>query len=184
MSTTNQLPELARKGDVTVDIPHRSALARVVRDEGAMRELLAFRIEDARMALPLGSVKEILKVAPITKVPRVPAQILGILSVRGRITTVVCLRATLGRPVLETSPRSARILLVDRGDEVVGLVVDAVTEVLRLGPAEIEPAEAVGAGLAEHVAGIGRPAGTTDVVVLLDPVALLKPLAAARRAIG
>jgi chemotaxis signal transduction protein len=54
--------------------------------------------------------------------------------------------------------------------------VDAVTEVLRLRTSEIEPAEVIGAGLAEHVTGLGRPgaASGADVVVLLDPVALLR----------
>ena len=67
-------------------------------------------------------------------------------------------------------------LLVDRGSEILGVRVDAVTEVLRLRASEIESADVIGAGLAEHVTGLGRPGGATgaEVVVLLDPVALLR----------
>jgi purine-binding chemotaxis protein CheW len=160
-----------------------AALARVAdsplaRNE-ATHEYLVFEVSGDRMGLPLGSVKEILKLAPITPVPRAGPDVLGILSVRGRITTVLDLRRRLG--LAEGAPsRSSRILLVDRKDEVVGLRVDAVTEVLRLRVSEIEPAEVIGAGLAEHVAGLGRPRasadaeGETEVVVLLDPVALLR----------
>jgi purine-binding chemotaxis protein CheW len=162
-------------------MPAAAALARV--GEAALAraetqlEFLAFEVGGDRMGLPLGSVKEILKLAPITPVPRARPDVLGILSVRGRITTVLDLRRRLG--LVEGPPsRSSRILLVDRGDEVVGLRVDAVTEVLRLRTSEIEPADAIGAGLAEHVTGLGRPrspsGGEPEVVVLLDPVALLR----------
>lgn len=156
----------------------RVALAALpVRAADVTHEYLAFEVSGDRMALPLASVKEILKLAPITPVPRAGTEVLGILSVRGRITTVVCLRAKLGLPEPEPGSRSARILLVDRGVEILGLRVDAVTEVLRLRASEIEAADVIGAGLAEHVTGLGRPGGGVsgaDVVVLLDPVALLR----------
>ncbi|GAB4197606.1 MAG: hypothetical protein OHK0013_05960 [Sandaracinaceae bacterium] len=156
----------------------RASDASLARSE-ATHEYLVFEIGRDRMALPLASVKEILKLAPITPVPRAQHDVLGILSVRGRITTVLDLRRRLG--LAEGAPsRSSRILLVDRQDEVVGLRVDAVTEVLRLRTSEIEPADLIGAGLSEHVAGLGRPrsassdGGEAEVVVLLDPVALLR----------
>ncbi|MBN8615973.1 MAG: chemotaxis protein CheW [Deltaproteobacteria bacterium] len=158
----------------------RAALASP-RTTEATYEFLAFEVSGDRMGLPLGSVKEILKLAPITPVPRAPGEVLGILSVRGRITTVICLRTKLGMVPPRGASRSARILLVDRGHEILGLRVDAVTEVLRLRASEIEPADAIGAGLAEHVTGLGRPnsAGGNvvsggEVIVLLDPVALLR----------
>lgn len=163
-----------RTGEIVVAPEHglTSLRARTV-DE--TREYLVFFVSEERLALPLGAVKEILKIAPLTPVPRARRDVLGILSVRGRITTVVCLRTRLGLAAQESS-RSARILLVDRGDEVIGMRVDSVTEVLRLRPAEIEAADVIGAGLTEHVTGIGRPAGggPSDVVVLLDPIALLR----------
>lgn len=143
----------------------------------ATHEYLVFEVGGDRMGLPLGAVKEILKLAPITPVPRAGPDVLGILSVRGRVTTVLDLRRRLGLP--EGAPsRSSRILLVDREDEIVGLRVDAVTKVLRLRASEIEPSDVIGAGLAEHVAGLGRPRSvdpeSTEVVVLLEPIALLR----------
>ena len=150
-----------------------SALAR---SEG-VREYLVFRIGDDVMGLPLASVKEILKLAPITEVPRASAEIVGILSVRGRITTILDLRRVLHLPDAPV-PRGARILLVEHGDEVLGLRVDSVTQVVRLLEKEIEPAGAIGGGLSEHVTGLGRPSNREgreeNVIVLLDPVALLR----------
>jgi len=168
---------LLRTGELAVAAePGTSARQRDALALGANRlEFLVFFVAGERLALPLGSVKEILKVSPLTPVPRAPRDVLGILSVRGRVTTVICLRTRLGL-VEQTASRSARILLVDRGDEVIGMRVDAVSEVLRLQTAEIEAADVIGAGLTEHVTGIGRPAGggPEDVVVLLDPTALLR----------
>jgi purine-binding chemotaxis protein CheW len=149
-----------------------SALAR---SEG-VREYLVFRIGDDAMGLPLASVKEILKLAQITEVPRASPEIVGILSVRGRITTILDLRRVLHLPDAPV-PRTARILLVEHGDEVLGLRVDSVTQVVRLLEKEIESAAVIGGGLSEHVTGIGRPSREgleENVIVLLDPVALLR----------
>ncbi len=167
--------ELAGPGTAALARLGESGLAR----PETSQEVLVFEVGGDRMALPLASVKEILKLAPITPVPRARRDVLGILSVRGRITTVLDLRRRLG---LDEGPpsRNSRILLVERAGEVVGLRVDGVSAVLRLRSGEIEPAEVIGAGLAEYVSGLGRPRGARDsdaeaeVVILLDPNALLR----------
>lgn len=148
------------------------------RDE--ISEFLAFGLSGERFALPLGSVREILKLALITEVPRARAHVVGILSVRGRITTVIDLRKRL-RMSAAPNTKQSRILLVEGGDEVVGLLVDEVFQVYRLHEEEIELSAVVASDLSEYVLGIGRP-GTSedsaenedDILVLLDPEALLK----------
>lgn len=163
-------------------------LDRVRAGEG-IAEYLVFQLGPERMGLPLGSVREILKLTVPTAVPRAPHDVLGILSVRGRITTVLDLRRRLGMPD-GVPTRFARVLLVEGGDEVMGLLVDEVLHVVRLRPDEIEAAGVVGADLPEHVAGLGRPrreaargvgkdvkadpADGAEVLVLLDPGPLLK----------
>lgn len=158
-----------------------------------VREFLVLEVAGERMGMPLASVREILKVSPVTYVPRAARSVLGILSVRGRITTVIDLRIRLGMPTTEDT-RASRILLVDGGEETIGVRVDAVHNVIRLRESEVEPAAVVGAELPEHVLGIGRPhrekVAKTDegrvakgafekdaeaeVVILLDPGTLLK----------
>ncbi|MBX7193608.1 MAG: chemotaxis protein CheW [Sandaracinaceae bacterium] len=175
MTERSSPQSLAVPGKAALAAPPPASLQPARGASEATREYLVFEVAGDRMALPLGAVKEILKLSPITAVPRAAHDVLGILSVRGRITTVLCLRARLALPPPEVSTRSARILLVDRGTEIIGVRVDAVSEVLRLRPSEIEAADVIGAGLAEHVTGIGRPGGQQgQVVVLLDPVALLR----------
>lgn len=163
------------------DRPGRARLS-----EG-VSEQLAFRVADELYALPLASVHEILKVGPVTEVPRAGRDVLGILSVRGRVTTVLDLRRRLR--LAETPPTAAaRLLLVEGQDEIVALLVDEVRSVFRLATEEIELAQQVGGDISDYVVGIGRPRvarGKTnkaddkrererEMLILLDPVALLR----------
>jgi purine-binding chemotaxis protein CheW len=160
----------------------RRDLARPGRDPNALEEYIGFRAAEETFALPLALVREILKPPPITEVPRARTDILGIVSVRGQITTVIDLRRRLRFPPEATTIRS-RILLVEGGDEVLGLLVDEVTQVYRLSHQEIELASVLGGDLGAHVAGIGRPRirglrgeamrVSDEVLILLDLAALL-----------
>lgn len=154
-----------------------------------IREFLAFRIATEAYALPLAAVREILKPPPMTEVPRARSEVLGIISVRGRITTVFDLRRKLSMPATELD-KHARVLLVDDGEEVLGLLVDRVLQVYRLSEDEVELASAVGGEMSEHVLGVGRPKGnravgrtrvearadllTDEILILLDPGPLLR----------
>ena len=148
--------------------------------ERPMSELLTFYIADEAYAFPLSHVREILKLKPITPVPRAPFGVLGIITVRGKVTTVVDLRRLLRMPEREET-RHARVLLLDQGQEVVGVLVDEVLQVYRLGAEEIEPASMVSGDLSDYVTGIGRPGergrhrdGYVDLVILLDPTAVFR----------
>lgn len=151
--------------------------------EGEVYELLGFMVAERRYAVPLSSVREILRLPPVTEVPRAPVDVLGIISVRGRITTVVDMRRRLRVPDVPTD-RQARVLLVSSGDEVMGLLVDRVLSVYRLTVDQLESASAVGGDLAEYVIGVGRPEGARarrgpvgvddEILILLDPGPLLK----------
>jgi purine-binding chemotaxis protein CheW len=157
--------------------------------EDSVREFLAFGLSDETYGLPLSSVREIVKPPPITEVPRSGRDVLGIISVRGRVTTVVDMRRRLR---VHESPfgRATRILLVAVGEEIMGLLVDRVMQVFRLSEDEVEVATVVGGDTAEYVMGIGRPQSVRgvgrgrdlmapasmgrDILILLEPRALLK----------
>jgi purine-binding chemotaxis protein CheW len=126
------------------------------RSGDAIHEFLAFRLASESYAVPLSGVQEILKPPRITRVPRAQSDILGIVSVRGRVITVIDLRRRL---FLHESPfdKNTRVLLVDTGHEVLGMLVDAVLQVYRLYDDEVELASSVSSDLDEHVLGIGRP---------------------------
>src|SRR5580693_5694976 len=95
-------------------------------DRGPRTEFLAFVLAGDIYAAPVALVREILKPPPLTPVPRARDSVLGIISVRGQLVTVIDLRRRL-RLAEEPLSRRSRILLVDasRG-EVLGLYVDEV----------------------------------------------------------
>lgn len=146
--------------------------------DGPRVEYLAFKLAGDTYAVRIGHVAEILKPPPITEVPRAGRSIVGVVSVRGRLVTVVDLRRRFGLPEAGAGARS-RILLVDVGaEELVGLLVDEVLQVYRLAASEIEAATVLGGEQPAHIVGIGRPLsgavaagarrGPETVLVLLD----------------
>lgn len=180
---------ILKQGTLVPSAPRVMRTDRIRPAGETISEFLVFTLGTARMGLPLESVQEILKPVPITHVPRAAHDVLGILSVRGRITTVLDLRRRLGQPTAPTT-RHTRILLVAGAEETMGLVVDTVLHVVRLRDDEIEGAGVVAADLPEHVLGLGRPrrrdavrgvvggetkdGGEVEVIVLLDPSPLLR----------
>src|ERR1700733_4763669 len=131
----------------------RAAVRRAA-DLGKRVEYLAFTIADELYAVKIAFVAEILKPLPITEVPRAPRNVVGVMSVRGRLVTVVDLRRRLRLP--EAPPdRKTRILLTDvGGEEQIGLLVDEVMQVYRLAESEIEPANVLGGDQPVYIAGI------------------------------
>jgi purine-binding chemotaxis protein CheW len=98
---------------------------------------------------------------------------LGVISVRGKLVTVVDLRRRFHLPEAPVD-RKSRILLGDLGKgEQLGLLVDEVQQVWRLAAEEIEPATVLGGEQPAHIAGIGRPvdgAGATLILIELRPI--------------
>jgi len=136
-------------------------------------ELLVFLCNGEPFAVDLRTVHEIVIPPPITTVPRAPAAVLGVCSVRGQLATVVDLRRVLGLPPAGTEKR-ARILLAKLAEtDLVGLCVDEVKHVVRLTSSQIEfTGQSLGGDGSEGVRGIGRPS-SGEVIVLLDLVSVL-----------
>jgi purine-binding chemotaxis protein CheW len=144
----------------------RSALQRA--DElGKRAEYLAFMLGTEAYAIQIGNIVEILKPLPITEVPRADPEVVGVMSVRGRLVTVVDLKRRFRLTRTFTMDKKSRILLVDAAGELIGLLVDEVLQVYRLAESEVEPPQVLGTEQPPHVVGIGRPAGGA-VLLLLD----------------
>ena len=131
-------------------------------------DLLSFVLADEAYAVDLGKVQEIVVPPPITSVPRAARSVIGVCSVRGQLVTVLDLRTCLGLPAGDPTRRRRILLGRTDEDEVMGLLVDEVKQVVRLLPSELElSTSSASSELSEFVRGIGRPSGG-EVLVLLD----------------
>jgi purine-binding chemotaxis protein CheW len=150
----------------------RRTVARTPRraaDLGRRVEYLAFVLAGDTYAVQIAFIAEILKPPPVTEVPRAPRDVIGVMSVRGRLVTVIDLRRRF-RLNEQPPDRKTRILLVETGIEQIGLLVDEVLQVYRLADAEIEPAHVLGGDQPAHIAGIGRPEGALLILLDLKPI--------------
>ena len=104
------------------------------------RELLVLWLGDDPYALPIERVREIVRLRPITPVPRVPVAVRGVLSLRGEIVQVIDLRLRLGLAPSPAEGRRRRIVVLHGDDgQMTGLLVDRVSEVLRLHDEDLHP---------------------------------------------
>lgn len=122
-------------------VARKAASRGVAGEERAVeRELLVLWLGRDAYALPVERVREIVRLRPITPVPRVPAAVRGVLSLRGEIVQVIDLRARLGLPGDATqSPRRRIVVLNGEEGQLSGLLVDRVSEVLRLRDDDLRP---------------------------------------------
>lgn len=146
--------------------------ARAEEQAEALREVIVFGLGGEEYALDIGTVREILKAPPIVEVPRAPSHILGVTMVRGQVIAVYDPRRRLGLPPAKAGP-AARVVVCDAGNGPVGLLVDGVSQVLRLDPSALEARPQGIAGVdSEFIAGVGR--GEKRFFALLDAAALLR----------
>jgi purine-binding chemotaxis protein CheW len=106
------------------------------------RQLLVFDLNGEAYGVDIGSIREIVRMQEITRVPRAPEFIEGVINFRGKVIPVIDLRTRFSMQSVEATDER-RIVVVDVGGQDIGMVVDAVTEVSRVSAASIEPPSAV-----------------------------------------
>lgn len=152
--------------------PDASRRSSSIMASDAEHGFLCFELGDEEFGVDLNMIVQIVKPPPLTRVPRVGPHILGVISIRGAVVTLVDLRRLMGLTP-STWPRNARILLVDVNDEQIGLLVDAVTQVRRLGEGELEKTPQLDdSQAAERVVYVARPEADSQVTVI-DLVAVM-----------
>ncbi len=106
------------------------------------RQLVVFRLANDVYGLEIQGVREIIRMQEITRVPNAPEFIEGVINLRGRICPVMDLRKRFDVTVADVTTES-RIVVVEISGEDVGMIVDAVTEVLRISGDRVQPPSAV-----------------------------------------
>lgn len=119
-------------------------------------QLVSFIIGSEEYAVDIFYVKEINRLSHITKVPNAPEFIEGVINLRGRIIPVIDLRIKMGLPKKEND-KNSRIIVIEDEELLVGFLVDAVKEVIRI-PKKIieEPPEIVTSNKTEFISSVGK----------------------------
>jgi len=137
----------------------------------AMNEYVSVRIGDQLFGAPVNEIREVFAPQSVTTVPQAPAEVAGLLNLRGRIVTAIDARRRLGLQPRDAND-SGMALGVERGSEIFGLIVDSVGEVLRRPSAELEPVPAhVDPNWRSMVKGVHRL--DKELLAVLDVSAVL-----------
>lgn len=118
----------------------RAAAERPAEEEASLlRELLVFTLHGDPYAIPVEWIREVVRLPAITPMPRVPAEIRGVISLRGEIVQILDMCRRLGIQPREPTRASRIIVLHGERGSVAGLLVDSVVEVLRAPEEAIQP---------------------------------------------
>ena len=142
-------------------------------------ELLTFLIAGEQYAVDIERIIEIVTPRPVTRIPNADPSVLGIISLRGTIVTLVDVRRKLRHASVTSEDADTRIVVIDYHNEMIGFLVDRVLRVVKAGAGEIEPHPVVHATeLDESVRGVFRAGGALTILLDLDKLLDSRALAA------
>jgi purine-binding chemotaxis protein CheW len=131
-----------------------------------MLQLVSFTIGTEEFGVDILNVQEINRMVTVTAVPNSPSFVDGVINLRGKVIPIIDLRTRFGMPRKEHD-KNTRIIVVELKSSVVGFVVDAVSEVLRIPRNVTEPPPAVVAGIhADYITAVGKL--EDRLLILLD----------------
>ena len=135
---------------------------------------LTFKLDQEEYGLEIMKVQEIIGMMPITKVPRVPEYVRGVINLRGRIIPTIELRAKFNLDSVEDTEKTCIIVvevMTPHGKINVGIIVDEVAEVLDVAADEIDNAPEFGTSLnTDFILGVGVVKGEVKILLDIDKV--------------
>jgi len=151
-------------------MPGNASAANRLADEVAA-QYLTFTLGEEVFAMDIRTVREIIQYGPMTTVPLMPSFVRGVINLRGAVVPVIDLQARFGRPAAEVSKKTCIVIFdsVREGERVeLGLMVDAVSEVIEIAPGQIEPPPNFGTAVRrDFILGMGKVNGR--FVIVLEP---------------
>lgn len=154
--------------------------------EARQSQYLTFQLGNETFAMGILHIKEIIEYGNLTSVPMMPAFIRGVINLRGAVVPVVDLAARFARTSCDVTRRTCIVIIeVEANNERqdVGLVVDAVNEVIDIPTAEIEPPPAFGANLrTDFIEGMGKISGKFVIMLNVDRILSFEDLLLATQA--
>src|SRR5688572_10239983 len=133
-------------------------------------KFLTFFLDEEEYGLEILKVQEIIGLLPITRVPRTPPFVRGVINLRGKVIPVTDLRLKFGLEPAEATAETC-VVVVRANDVEVGLIVDRVSEVVNIAGPNIDPAPSFGADVnVEFILGIGKADGKVKLLLDIDKV--------------
>ncbi|MBI4330011.1 MAG: chemotaxis protein CheW [Chloroflexi bacterium] len=147
-------------------------------------QYLTFTLDEEVFALDISKVREVLDFRTVTKVPRTPVFMRGVINLRGSVVPVVDMRLKFGMSKTEKTVNTCIIIVeiaLDGETAVLGALVDSVQEVMELEPDQIGPAPRIGARLrTEFIGGMGKRDDHFIIILDIDQIFSVDELAAAQ----
>jgi len=129
-------------------------------------QLVIFQVANEVFGVDISTVQEIIRIQAITKIPKAPEFVEGVINLRGKVIPVIDLRERFGFEKTEET-KSTRIVVVEVEEDTIGMIVDAVAEVLRIPASSIEPPSSIVESIdSEYLRGIGKV--DERLIILLD----------------
>jgi len=123
---------------------------------GELLQLVSFKLGNEEFGVDILKVQEINRMLQVTHVPNAPPYVEGVINLRGKVIPVVDLRQRLGLERKEND-KHTRIIVMELSGKVIGFVVDAVSEVLRIQKSVTEPPPQIGDGMnAQYITAVGK----------------------------
>lgn len=140
-------------------------------DNGPALQYLTFFLGEEVFAMDIRSVREIIQYGSMTKVPLMPEFVRGVINLRGSVVPVIDLQSRFGRPTAKVGKKTCVIIFdatLDEEKVALGLLVDAVSEVIEIAMAHIEQAPQFGTTIRrDFIHGMGKVGG--EFIVILSP---------------
>lgn len=134
--------------------------------EGEGRKYLTFVLGEEEYGLEITRVQEIIGIMEITHIPQTPSFVKGVVNLRGKVIPIIDLRLKFGMEEIAYTDETC-VIVVDRGNAEIGVVVDTVNEVLDINESDIDPAPTFGGKVdVTFILGMGKVQG--KVKILLD----------------
>jgi len=140
-------------------------MSSVLSETGEALQVVTFEVASEAFSLDILKVHETIRYQPLTRVPNLPAYVEGVLNLRGKVIPVIGLRQRMGLERREPTP-TTKILVASVKNEVLGFMVDSVSEVLRISHERVEPAPRLGEVKQKYVSGVVKM--ENRLLLLLD----------------
>jgi purine-binding chemotaxis protein CheW len=133
---------------------------------GSVLQLVSFKVGNEEFGLDILKVQEIIRLRDLTRVPNMPGFVDGVINLRGQVIPVIGLRRRFGIDTAEADKRT-RIVVAEVNRNILGFVVDEVSEVLRVSSDTVEPPPRLGNVDRKYVQGIGKI--EDRLLIVIDP---------------